>query len=169
MANEVITLGGGCFWCLEAVYEQVEGVLAVESGYCNGHVPAPSYEQVCRGDSGHAEVVRIEFDNARISLRELLEIFFHIHDPTTLNRQGHDIGSQYRSGIYWHEPGQAALAREVLVQANAAHGGRVVTELQAVAHYTRAEDEHQHYFARHPGQGYCAAVIAPKVAKFRRR
>lgn len=169
MANEVITLGGGCFWCLEAVYEQVEGVLAVESGYCNGHVLAPSYEQVCRGDTGHAEVVRIEFDNARISLRELLEIFFHIHDPTTLNCQGHDTGSQYRSGIYWHEPGQAALAREVLAQADAAHGGRVVTELQAVAHYTRAEDEHQHYFARHPGQGYCAAVIAPKVAKFRRR
>lgn len=168
MANEVITLGGGCFWCLEAVYEQVDGVIAVESGYCNGHVPAPTYEQVCSGDTGHNEVVRIEFDNTRISLREVLEIFFHIHDPTTLNRQGHDIGTQYRSGIYWHAPGQVAVAREVLAEADAAHGGRVVTELQELANYSRAEDYHQHYFANHPGEGYCAFVVAPKVEKFRR-
>lgn len=168
MANEIITLGGGCFWCLEAVYEQVEGVIAVESGYSNGHVVSPSYAQVCGGNTGHNEVVRIEFDNARISLREVLEIFFHIHDPTTLNRQGNDIGTQYRSGIYWHEPGQVAVAREVLAEAQAAHGGRVVTELQELANYSKAEDYHQHYFANHPGEGYCAFVVAPKVEKFRR-
>lgn len=168
MANEIITLGGGCFWCLEAVYEQVEGVIAVESGYSNGHVVSPSYAQVCGGNTGHNEVVRIEFDNARISLREVLEIFFHIHDPTTLNRQGNDIGTQYRSGVYWHAPGQLAVAREVLAEAQAAHGGRVVTELLELANYSKAEDYHQHYFANHPGEGYCAFVVAPKVEKFRR-
>lgn len=168
MANEIITLGGGCFWCLEAVYEQVDGVLAVESGYSNGHVLSPSYAQVCGGDTGHNEVVRIEFDNARISLREVLEIFFHIHDPTTLNRQGNDIGTQYRSGIYWHTPEQLAVAGDVLAEADAAHGGRVVTELLELANYSKAEDYHQHYFANHPGEGYCAFVVAPKVEKFRR-
>jgi peptide-methionine (S)-S-oxide reductase len=168
MASEFITLGGGCFWCTEAVYEQVDGVLSVESGYSNGHTRAPSYEQVCGGDTGHNEVVRVEFDDQRISLRELLEIFFTIHDPTTLNRQGADIGTQYRSGIYLHDEAQRAVAQAVLAEANAAHGGRVVTELRKVDNYSRAEDYHQHYFAKHPGQGYCAAVVAPKVQKFRK-
>jgi peptide-methionine (S)-S-oxide reductase len=168
MANELITLGGGCFWCLEAVYEQVEGVLGVESGYGNGSVERPSYEQVCGGDTGHVEVVRVRFDPALIGLREILEIFFTIHDPTTLNRQGNDIGSQYRSGIYTHSVEQLEVARSVLAQVNAALGGRAVTEVQPESNYWPAEDYHQHYFAQHPGQGYCAFVVAPKVEKFRR-
>jgi len=168
MANEIITLGGGCFWCTEAVYEQVDGVTAVESGYSNGHAVNPSYEQVCGGDTGHNEVVRVSFDNARITLREVLEIFFHVHDPTTLNRQGNDVGTQYRSGIYFGSPEQEAVAREVLAEANAAQGGRVVTEIKPLANYSRAEAYHQHYFANNPGQGYCAFVVAPKVEKFRR-
>lgn len=168
MKPETITLGGGCFWCLEAVYEQVDGVLAVESGYSNGHVERPTYEQVCGGRTGHAEVVRVTFDAERIALREILEIFFAIHDPTTRDRQGHDVGPQYRSGIYVHDAAQEAVAREVLAEADAAHGGRVVTELEPVRNYWRAEDDHQHYYARHPGQGYCAFVIAPKLEKFRR-
>ena len=168
MASETITLGGGCFWCVEAVYELVDGVLAVESGYCNGHVKNPSYEQVCEGNTGHAEVVRVTFDPARITLREVLEIFFTIHDPTTRNRQGNDVGPQYRSGIYTHSEAQAAVAREVLAEVNEASGGRVVTELLPEANYSRAEDYHQHYFANHPGQGYCAFVVAPKVEKFRK-
>jgi peptide-methionine (S)-S-oxide reductase len=166
--TELITLGGGCFWCTEAVYEQVSGVLAVESGYCNGHVKNPSYEQVCTGGTGHNEVVRVRFDPGQISLREVLEIFFVVHDPTTLNRQGNDAGTQYRSGIYWHEPAQEAVAREVLAEVQALHGGRVVTELLPLENYSRAEDYHQHYFANHPGQGYCAFVVAPKVEKFRK-
>ena len=168
MSIEVITLGGGCFWCTEAVYEQVDGVTAVESGYSNGHALNPSYEMVCSGDTGHNEVVRVSFDNAHISLREVLEIFFHVHDPTTLNAQGNDVGTQYRSGIYFGTPAQEAVAREVLAEANAANRGRVVTEIQALANYSRAEDYHQHYFANHPGQGYCAFVVAPKVEKFKR-
>jgi len=168
MASETITLAGGCFWCLEAVYEQVEGVRSVQSGYSNGHVREPSYEQVCGGDTGHAEVVRVQFDNDVISLREVLEIFFSIHDPTTLNRQGNDVGSQYRSGIYFHEPAQRAVAQAVIDEVNQAVGGRVVTELQALDNYSPAEAYHQHYFARNPGQGYCAFVVAPKVAKFRK-
>jgi peptide-methionine (S)-S-oxide reductase len=166
--EQVITLGGGCFWCVEAVFELVDGVTAVESGYSNGHVVAPSYEQVCSGDTGHAEVVRVSFDAGRISLREVLEIFFHVHDPTTLNRQGNDAGTQYRSAIYWSVPAHEAVAQAVLAEANAAHGGRVVTELLPLAQYSRAEAYHQHYFANHPGQGYCAHVVAPKVEKFRR-
>jgi peptide-methionine (S)-S-oxide reductase len=165
---DTITLGGGCFWCLEAVYERVDGVTAVESGYSNGHVPNPSYEQVCNGDTGHAEVVRVSFDTGRISLREVLEIFFTIHDPTTLNRQGNDVGSQYRSGIYFHNAEQERVAREVLAEVNALHEGRAVTELLPEADYTRAEDYHQHYFATHPNQGYCAFVVAPKVEKFKK-
>ena len=168
MANEFITLGGGCFWCTEAVYEQVDGVIAVESGYSNGHTLNPSYRQVCGGDTGHNEVVRVTFDPARITLREVLEIFFHIHDPTTLNRQGNDVGTQYRSGIYFVSPEQERVAREVLAEANAANKGRVVTEIEALANYSRAEDYHQHYFANHPGEGYCAFVVGPKVEKFKR-
>ena len=165
---DTITLGGGCFWCTEAVYERVTGVVSVESGYCNGTVKSPSYEQVCSGTTGHAEVVRVSFDPALITLREVLEIFFVIHDPTTLNRQGNDSGTQYRSGIYFHNPAQEAVAREVLAEVNALHGGRAVTEVQAEQNYSRAEDYHQHYFANHPNQGYCAMVVAPKVEKFRK-
>lgn len=168
MTIETITLGGGCFWCTEAVYEQVDGVVSVESGYTNGHVDRPTYEQVCGGDTGHAEVVRVRFDNERISLREILEIFFVVHDPTTLNRQGNDVGTQYRSGVYFHSPEQQAVAREVIAQVNEASGGRVVTELVPEQNYSRAEDYHQHYFANHPGAGYCAFVVAPKVEKFRK-
>ena len=138
--TDTITLGGGCFWCLEAVYERVRGVVAVESGYCNGQVVAPSYEQVCGGDTGHAEVVRVTFDPAQITLREVLEIFFVIHDPTTLNRQGNDTGTQYRSGIYVHNVAQDTVAREVLAEVNELHGGRAVTELLAEQNYSRAED-----------------------------
>lgn len=168
MAIETITLGGGCFWCVEAVYEQVDGVTAVESGYSNGHVTQPSYQQVCEGSTGHAEVVRVQFDNDRISLREVLEIFFAVHDPTTLNRQGNDVGPQYRSGIYFHEPAQRAIAQTVIDEVNQATGGRVVTELAPVDNYWPAEAYHQHYFERNPNQGYCSFVVAPKVAKFRK-
>jgi peptide-methionine (S)-S-oxide reductase len=168
MTIDTITLGGGCFWCLEAVYERVDGVTAVESGYANGHVDKPSYEQVCGGDTGHAEVVRVSFDTERIGLREILEIFFTIHDPTTLNRQGNDVGTQYRSGIYFHNAEQERVAREVLAEVNALHKGSAVTELVPEANYSRAEDYHQHYFANNPGQGYCAFVVAPKVEKFKK-
>jgi len=166
--TESITLAGGCFWCLEAVYELVDGVVAVESGYSNGHVRDPSYEQVCSGNTGHAEVVRVEFDPARITLREILEIFFTIHDPTTRNRQGNDMGPQYRSGIYVTSPAQQVIAREVIEQVDQQLKGRVVTELAMLDNYWRAEDYHQHYFARNPGQGYCAFVVGPKVEKFRK-
>jgi peptide-methionine (S)-S-oxide reductase len=166
--QQVITLGGGCFWCLEAVFELVDGVTAVESGYANGHVVDPGYEQVCRGGTGHAEVVRVSFDAQRIALREVLEIFFAVHDPTTLDRQGNDIGSQYRSGIYLSDATQEAVAREVLAEAQSACGGRVVTELLPLSNYWPAEAYHQHYYAQHPEQGYCAYVVAPKVEKFRR-
>ena len=166
--NETLTLGGGCFWCLEAVYELVDGVSAVESGYSNGHVKNPTYQQVCDGDTGHVEVVKLTFDPQRIALREVLEIFFTIHDPTTLNRQGNDVGTQYRSGIYFTSPEQERIAHEVLGEVNAATGGRAVTEVKPLANYSRAEDDHQHYFANNPGQGYCAFVVAPKVEKFRK-
>jgi peptide-methionine (S)-S-oxide reductase len=168
-AVDTITLGGGCFWCLEAVYEQVDGVLAVESGYCNGHDPAPTYDAVCGGCTGHVEVVRVRFDTTRIPLDEILAIFFTIHDPTTRDRQGNDIGPQYRSGIYWHRPDQRDTARQVMdeLAASARLRGAIVTELEPVANYHRAEDYQQHYFANHPEQGYCAFVVAPKVEKFR--
>jgi peptide-methionine (S)-S-oxide reductase len=168
VAIETITLGGGCFWCLEAVYEQVDGVQSVESGYSNGHVRQPNYQQVCQGDTGHAEVVRVQFEGSKITLREILEIFFAIHDPTTLDRQGNDVGPQYRSGIYYHDEAQRAVAQAVLDEVNAESKGSAVTELQPVDNYWRAEHYHQHYFARNPGQGYCAFVVAPKVAKFRK-
>ena len=165
---DTITLGGGCFWCTEAVYEQVNGVVGVESGYSNGQANNPSYEQVCGGTTGHNEVVRVRFDTTQITLREVLEIFFVVHDPTTLNRQGNDSGTQYRSGIYFHNAKQRRVAQEVIDEANAHHGGRVVTELLPEANYSRAEDYHQHYFTQHPNQGYCAFVVGPKVEKFRK-
>jgi len=167
---ETITLAGGCFWCLEAVYRLVDGVISVESGYSNGQVKNPSYEQVCGGGTGHAEVVRVTFDPAQVSLREILEIFFVIHDPTSLNRQGNDSGTQYRSGIYFESSGQAVVAREVLdeLTASGPHRRPIVTELLPVDNYSRAEAYHQRYFENHPEQGYCAIVVAPKVEKFRR-
>ena len=165
-ASKVITLGGGCFWCTEAVFVRVKGVLDVESGYCNGHTINPTYAQVCEGDTGHNEVVRLTYDPSVISLRELLEIFFVIHDPTPLNRQGNDAGTQYRSGIYWRDEADRVVAQQVLDEVNAELAGRVVTELQALANYSAAEDYHQDYFEQHPNQGYCAFVVAPKVQKF---
>lgn len=168
LATETITLAGGCFWCLEAVYERVDGVVAVESGYSNGHVERPTYEQVCGGRTGHAEAVRVVFDPARIALQDLLEIFFAIHDPTTRDRQGHDLGPQYRSAIFWHDELQRGVIDAVMAEVDTATGGRVVTQVEPVRNYWRAEDFHQRYFDRNPYQGYCAAVVAPKVEKFRR-
>ncbi|MGH6626484.1 MAG: peptide-methionine (S)-S-oxide reductase MsrA [Burkholderiaceae bacterium] len=170
MTTETITLGGGCFWCLEAVYDRVQGVSDVESGYSNGHVVNPSYEQVCRGDTGHVEVVRLEYDPAQISLRDILEIFFVIHDPTTLNRQGNDAGTQYRSGIYFSTPEHKQVADDMIRQMSQdkLFGQPIVTEVLPLANYWPAEDYHQDYFAKNPNQGYCAFVVGPKVEKFRK-
>ena len=164
--EQVITLGGGCFWCTEAVFVRVKGVLHVTPGYCNGHTLNPTYAQVCEGDTGHNEVVRVVYDPRVIGLRELLEIFFVIHDPTTLNRQGNDVGTQYRSGIYVSQEADRDVAQQVLSEVNAALSGRVVTELENLHHFTEAEAYHHDYFERHPQQGYCAFVVAPKVQKF---
>ncbi len=168
--TEVATLGGGCFWCLEAVYDQLRGVQDVVSGYSGGHVPDPTYEQVCTGTTGHAEVVQVTFDPQTISFREILEVFFAIHDPTTLNRQGADVGTQYRSAIFYHSPEQKAIAEEMIAALNAARiwPRPIVTEVTPFTAFYPAEAYHQEYFARNPGQGYCAFVIAPKVAKFRK-
>ncbi|MFC7411214.1 peptide-methionine (S)-S-oxide reductase MsrA [Hydrogenophaga atypica] len=166
--TETITLGGGCFWCLEAVFDRVAGVLDVESGYCNGRAELhpPTYEQVCTGQTGFVEVVKLVFDPAQIGLRDLLVIFFGIHDPTSLNRQGNDVGTQYRSGIYWHDAAHAEMARDVM--AGLPNASEVVTELVPIAHYSAAEAYHQDYFLKHPNQGYCAFVVAPKLDKFLR-
>ena len=166
--HEFATLGGGCFWCLEAVYEELEGVVDVESGYAGGHVPRPSYEQVCAGATGHAEVVRIEFDPAAISYREILEVFFVIHDPTQLNRQGNDAGTQYRSAVFIHSDEQQRIATEVIAELQSQLAGKVVTEVRPVPDYYRAEKYHQEYFRHNAAQGYCMFVVAPKVAKFRK-
>lgn len=167
---QTITLGGGCFWCLDAVYVQVRGVVDVESGYCNGRIERPTYEQVCTGNTGHNEVVKLVFDPAQVSVRELLEIFFVIHDPTTRNRQGNDTGTQYRSGIYFSSPVHQAVAKDLIAELN--HSGiyerPVVTELLPLTNYWPAEAYHQDYFENNPAQGYCMAVAAPKVAKFRK-
>jgi peptide-methionine (S)-S-oxide reductase len=165
-AHRVITLGGGCFWCTEAVFVRVKGVLDVESGYCNGHVLNPSYADVCTGETGHNEVVRLVYDPQVVSLRDVLEIFFVIHDPTTLNRQGNDVGTQYRSGIYLSDEADRAEAQAVLDEVNRYLNGAVVTELQSLHNYASAEAYHQDYFEHHPDQGYCAHVVAPKVQKF---
>ncbi|TXD66968.1 peptide-methionine (S)-S-oxide reductase MsrA [Mitsuaria sp. TWR114] len=167
--EDLITLGGGCFWCTEAVFLRVKGVLGVESGYTNGQVTQPNYEQVCSGNTGHAEVVRVRFDTRVVSLEDLLQVFFTIHDPTTLNRQGADVGTQYRSGIYYTRPEQLGVIRQVLDEAQRAHGGKVVTEVQPEQNYWPAEAYHQDYFANHPEQGYCAFVVAPKVDKFAKK
>ena len=166
--HEFATLGGGCFWCLEAVFEELQGVVDVESGYAGGHVANPTYRQVCDGSTGHAEVVRIEFDPGVISYREILEIFFAIHDPTTLNRQGGDVGDQYRSVILHHSEAQAAVANDVIREAQDGHDDEIVTQLLPAADYWRAETYHQEYFRHNPAQGYCMMVVAPKVEKFRR-
>jgi peptide-methionine (S)-S-oxide reductase len=166
--HQFATLGGGCFWCLEAVFEEVQGVVDVESGYTGGSVERPSYRQVCEGTTGHAEVVRVEFDPAQISYREVLEIFFTIHDPTTPYRQGNDIGTQYRSAIYVHSAEQRSVADDVIREAQAHYKNRIVTEVTEAGPYWRAEDYHQEYFHNNPEQGYCMIVVAPKVAKFRK-
>ncbi|QRX83730.1 peptide-methionine (S)-S-oxide reductase MsrA [Glaciimonas sp. PAMC28666] len=168
MANETAVLGGGCFWCLEAVYQEIKGVEHVESGYTGGHIDAPTYEQVCDGTTGHAEVVRITFDNDVINFRGLLEIFFTIHDPTTPNRQGNDVGTQYRSVIYYQSPDQKETAKHVLAEMACVWDAPIVTELAPAEIYFKAEEYHQNYFKQHPLQGYCAFIVAPKVAKLRK-
>lgn len=169
-ATQTLTLGGGCFWCTESVFLQVRGLTQVESGYSNGQAPQPTYEVVCSGTSGHNEVVRLEFDPQQISLTELLEIFFLIHDPTTLNRQGNDVGTQYRSAIYCTTSEQLQAAQAIVQALDVAgdFGKPLVTEVQMLSNYARAEEYHQNFFAKNPGQGYCMAVAAPKVAKFRK-
>jgi peptide-methionine (S)-S-oxide reductase len=170
-SKEIATLAGGCFWCLEAVYDQLKGVLDVVSGYSGGKRPNPTYEQVCSGATGHAEVVQITFDPQQISYKDLLQVFFTIHDPTTPNRQGADVGTQYRSAIFYHSPEQKAAAEAVIREMDAYKlwGKPIVTEVTAFSAFYPAEDYHQEYFARNPYQGYCRAVIAPKVAKFRKQ
>jgi len=166
---ELATLAGGCFWCLEAVFDELKGVESVESGYSGGHIQSPSYAQVCDGDTGHAEVVQVTFDPQALSYKDLLTVFFTIHDPTTLNRQGNDAGTQYRSAIFYHNEQQKKTAEEVIQEIAAAKiwDGPIVTELTPFDQFYMAEDYHQEYFKKNPFQGYCRAVIAPKVAKFR--
>jgi peptide-methionine (S)-S-oxide reductase len=170
-SQEVATLAGGCFWCLEAVYDDLRGVISVESGYMGGRTPRPTYEDVCSGDSGHAEVVRVTFDPAQLSFRDLLEVFFSIHDPTTLNQQGNDVGTQYRSAIFYHSAEQKAVAAAVIEELTRDHvfAHPIVTEVTAASEFHVAEDYHQEYLARNPGQGYCMVVVAPKLAKFRKK
>jgi peptide-methionine (S)-S-oxide reductase len=171
MTIETATLGGGCFWCLEAVYLDLDGVTAVESGYAGGVVPDPSYEQICTGETGHAEVVRVSFDTDRIGYREILQVFFSIHDPTTPDRQGNDIGTQYRSVIFTHSEAQRATAQALIaeLERQRTFDDPIVTEVAPVPEYWPAEAYHQRYFARNPYQGYCMMVVGPKVAKFRKQ
>ncbi|TVR55680.1 MAG: peptide-methionine (S)-S-oxide reductase [Gemmatimonadales bacterium] len=168
-ATEIATLGGGCFWCLDAVYRRMQGIRDVTCGYAAGHQPDPTYRQVCTGTTGHAEVVQVAFDPEEISFREILQIFFTIHDPTTRDRQGNDVGTQYRSIILHHSPEQAATAREVMewVAGEEMWGAPLVTQVEPLETFYAAEPEHQDYFARNPHTGYCQAVVAPKVAKAR--
>jgi peptide-methionine (S)-S-oxide reductase len=169
--KEIATLAGGCFWCLEAVFDDLRGVEQVESGYSGGSTPNPSYYQVCTGTTGHAEVVQITFDPQVVSFKELLEVFFTIHDPTTLNRQGADVGTQYRSAIFYHTPAQKEIAEQVINELSAATiwDAPIVTEVAPFTIFYPAEDYHQEYYQRNPTQPYCRAVIAPKVAKFRKQ
>lgn len=170
MSTQVTTLAGGCFWCLEAVYDEVKGVKSVESGYAGGHVENPSYKAVCTGVTGHAEVVRVTFDDDIVSYRDLLNVFFGIHDPTTLNRQGADVGTQYRSAIFYHDEEQKKIAEEVIkdLEAQKIFDKPIVTTLEEMDKFYVAEDYHQEYFANNPYQPYCMAVVAPKVNKFRK-
>jgi len=171
MNSEIATLGGGCFWCLEAVYDQLVGVTSVVSGYAGGHVANPSYRQVCSGTTGHAEVVQITYDPDLITFQDLLDVFFTIHDPTTLNRQGADVGTQYRSVIFYHSAEQKTIAERTMASLKDSQvwDDPIVTEVEPFVTFFPAEDYHQEYFARNPGQGYCRVVIAPKVAKFRKQ
>lgn len=164
----VTTLGGGCFWCTEAVYQELKGVTQIVSGYAGGSVLNPSYEQICSGTTGHAEVVQLTFDPEQVSLRKILEVFFTIHDPTTLNRQGNDVGSQYRSVIFYHDEAQRETAKQVIAEMASVWDAPLVTELSPLPVFYRAEEYHQNYYRQHPDQGYCAFVVAPKVAKFRK-
>lgn len=168
--QELATLGGGCFWCLEAVYLELQGVQQVVSGYCGGTVPNPTYYQVCEGTTGHAEVVQLVFDPSIVSYKEILQVFFTIHDPTTLNRQGADVGTQYRSVIFYHSLEQRQIAEDTIKELNAAKlwDAPIVTEVTAFELWYPAEDYHQEYFWRNPYQPYCQYVVAPKVAKFRK-
>ena len=170
-SKDVATLGGGCFWCIEAVFQHVQGVASVESGYMGGKHANPSYEAVCTGMSGHAEVVQVTFDPAVLAYRDVLEIFFAVHDPTTLNRQGNDVGTQYRSVIFYHSPEQASTAKDVLatLTADNVFASPIVTEIAPAQPFYPAEDYHQEYFIRNPAQPYCAYLIAPKLAKFRQQ
>jgi peptide-methionine (S)-S-oxide reductase len=169
MTTELTTLAGGCFWCLEAVFRQLRGVTKVVSGYAGGHVPNPSYQAVCTGATGHAEVVQVAFDPATITFRDLLDVFFTIHDPTTLNRQGGDVGTQYRSAIFYHDDEQRCVAEQAVKDLAAAHvwDDSIVTEIVPLTAFYPAEDYHQEYYQRNANQPYCRAVIAPKVAKLR--
>jgi peptide-methionine (S)-S-oxide reductase len=170
-STEIATLPGGCFWCLEAVFEQLQGVKLVESGYAGGIVAEPTYHQVCTGTTGHAEVVQVSFDPGVITFREILDVFFATHDPTTLNRQGPDFGTQYRSAIFYHSPEQKRVAEERIAQLNAAKiwDRPIVTEVVPLQKFYRAEGYHQEYFRNNSGQPYCMAVVSPKVAKFRKQ
>ena len=167
---ETITLGGGCFWCLDAVYARVRGVMSVDSGYTNGHVLNPSYQDVCGGDTGHNEVVQLTFDPSNITLTEILEIFFLVHDATTLNAQGNDVGTQYRSGIYFASSEQEMIAKAFIAQltADKVFSRPIVTEVLPLQNYSKAEEYHQDFFAKNPNQGYCVAMAGPKVAKLRK-
>lgn len=169
-ARERATLGGGCFWCLEAVYQELRGVTAVDSGYAGGHAQEPTYRQVCTGTTGHAEVVQIEYDPEIISYRQLLEVFFSIHDPTTPDRQGGDVGTQYRSIVLYHDDDQRRAAQDIMaeIEREEIFDAPLVTRVEPLQHFWPAEEEHRDYYRRNPGQGYCAAVIAPKLAKFRK-
>lgn len=169
--TQTATLAGGCFWCLEAIYDSIKGVTSVESGYAGGHIPNPTYKQVCTGTTGHAEVVQVTFDPDIITFRDLVNIFFTIHDPTTLNRQGGDIGTQYRSAIFYHDETQKAAAEDVIKEITEAGvwDNPIVTEVVPLGEFFIAEDYHQEYFTNNPSQPYCRAVVAPKVAKFREK
>jgi len=171
MQTQTATLAGGCFWCLEAVFDDLQGVLAVESGYAGGKTVNPSYRQVCNGDTGHAEAARITFNPEEISYADLLRVFFAIHDPTTLNRQGNDVGTQYRSAIFYHDDAQRQTAQSLVAELSAAQlwPNPIVTEITPFSNFYLAEDYHQEYFANNPRQPYCMAVVAPKVAKFRKQ
>jgi peptide-methionine (S)-S-oxide reductase len=171
MNLETTTLGGGCFWCLDAVYDELKGVTDVVSGYAGGQVEDPTYREVCTGMTGHAEVVQVTFNTDVISLKDILNVFFTIHDPTTLNRQGADHGTQYRSAIFYHSPEQKAIAEQTIAEVTAAGiwNNRIVTEVSPIATFYAAEDYHQNYFVNNPNQGYCQVIIAPKVAKFRKQ
>jgi peptide-methionine (S)-S-oxide reductase len=169
-SKELATLAGGCFWCLEAVYKELRGVERVVSGYAGGHVERPNYRDVCDGTTGHAEVVQITFDPSLVSYKELLEVFFTIHDPTTLNRQGADVGTQYRSAVFYHSPEQREMAEQTIAEMEAARvwDSPIVTEVAPLTKFYPAEDYHQDYFEKNPSQPYCRAVVEPKVSKFRK-